>query len=154
MAAGVLAGQDLGAKQPERAERSGWLAVAMVEALMLVSSVAILLWAESIVRIFSSNPELVELASRFFRIAAVGYLLMGFPNVFMQCISGVGDTIPPMVLSLITLWLVMLPLAYFLPQVANLGVYGIRWALVAEVVVGAIGFTAYFKLVRWKHKEV
>ena len=154
MAAGVLAGQNLGAKQPERAERSGWLAVAMVEALMVVCSVAILLWAESIVHIFSSNPELVELASRFFRIAAAGYLLMGFPNVFMQCISGVGDTIPPMVLSLITLWLVMLPLAYFLPRITDLGVYGIRWALVAEVVVGAVGYTAYFKLGRWKHKKV
>jgi Na+-driven multidrug efflux pump len=96
----------------------------------------------------------VEVASRFFRIAAVGYLVMGFPNVLQQCISGVGDTMPPMILSLLTMWLVMLPLAYFLPRVTTLGVYGIRWALVSDIVAGTVGYTAYFKMGTWKRKQV
>jgi len=154
MAAGVLAGQNLGAQQPERAERSGWLAVALTEAFMLLCSLTIFLFPESIVRIFNSDPELVKIASHFLRIAAVGYMLMGFPNVLMQCISGVGDTLPPMIWSMVTLWLVLLPLAYFLPRVGGLGVYGIRWALVADIVAGAIGYTAYFWLGRWKRKKV
>jgi putative MATE family efflux protein len=154
MAAGVLAGQNLGARQPERAEKSGWLAIGMVEALMAVCCVAILLWAEDIVRFFNSDPALVELTARFFRIAVVGYVFMGFLNVLMQCISGVGDTVPPMVFALATQWLVMLPLAYFLPKITNLGVYGIRWALVSDIILGSILFTIYFKTGRWKNKNV
>ncbi|MBI2851002.1 MAG: MATE family efflux transporter [Chloroflexi bacterium] len=154
MAAGVLAGQNLGANQPERAAKSGWLGVLLTEAFMVICSLAILLWAEPIVRVFNSQPDLVEIASRFLRIAAVGYMVMGFPNVLMQCISGVGDTVPPMIWSMVTLWLVLLPLAYFLPNVANLGVYGIRWAFVAEIAAGTLGYTAYFWLGRWKRKKV
>ena len=154
MAAGVLAGQNLGAKHPDRAEKSGWLGAAMTEAFMVVFSVAILLWAEPVVRIFNSEPELVEVASRFLRIAAIGYFIMGLPSVLMQCISGVGDTVPPMIWSIVTLWLVLLPLAFFLPKVTDIGVYAIRWAQVAEIAVMAVGFTVYFWMGKWKRKKV
>jgi putative MATE family efflux protein len=154
LAAGVLVGQNLGAVQPERAERSGWLAAGLVEGFMLICSVVILLWAESIIRIFSSEPELVEIAGTFLRIAAAGYLVMGFSGALQQSISGAGDTVPPMVVSLVNMWLVMLPLAYFLPQITNLGVYGVRWAMVASTILGAVAFTTYFKLGRWKHKKI
>ena len=154
MAAGVLAGQNLGAKHPERAEKSGWLGAALTEAFMAISSLAILIWAEPIVRVFNSQADLVEVASRFLRIAAVGYFIMGVPSVLMQCISGVGDTIPPMIWSIVTLWLVLLPLAFFLPQATGLGVYGIRWAQVAEIAFATVGFTIYFALGRWKRKKV
>ena len=154
MAAGTLAGQNLGAHQPERAERSGWLAVALTEAFMIVCSILILIWAEKLVHVFTSDAELIIMTSRFLRIASVSYMIMGFPNVMMQCISGVGDTLPPMVWSMVTLWLISLPLAYFLSQHTALGVYGIRWAGVAATVVGAIGYTTYFALGRWKRKRV
>jgi putative MATE family efflux protein len=154
MAAGVLAGQNLGANQPDRAEKSGWLAALMTEAIMAAFSVVILVWAEPIVRIFNSQPELVEVAARFLRIAATGYFIMGLPAVLMQCIAGVGDTVPPMVWSMVTLWLVLLPLAYFLPQLTGIGVYAIRWAQVAEIAVMAVGFTIYFRSGRWKRKKV
>jgi Na+-driven multidrug efflux pump len=79
---------------------------------------------------------------------------MGLPAVLMQCIAGVGDTVPPMVWSMVTLWLVLLPLAYFLPQLTGIGVYAIRWAQVAEIAVMAVGFTIYFRSGRWKRKKV
>jgi Na+-driven multidrug efflux pump len=59
-----------------------------------------------------------------------------------------------MVVSLITGWLIQLPLAYFLPRVGDLGVYGIRWAIVVPTVFGAIAYTVYFRMGRWKRKEV
>jgi len=154
MAAGVLVGQNLGAKQPERASRSGWLAVAVVEGFILVCVVAILLWAENIIRIFSTEPGLIEIASTFIRIGAAGYLMMGIIGVLQMCITGAGDTIPPMVTSLLMVWVVLIPLAYFLPEITNLGVYGIRWAIVVSLFVGAVAYTAYFRLGRWKYKRV
>ena len=153
-AAGVLVGQNLGADQPERAERSGWLATGLVEGFMVACSVAILLWAESIIGIFSTEPGLVEIGSTFLRIATAGYLVMGFVTILQQCLSGAGDTVPPMLVSLIMVWLVQLPLAFFLPRVTGLGVYGVRWAIVAGMVTGAVAYIIYFRLGRWKRKKV
>ncbi len=154
MAAGVLVGQNLGAAQPERAEKGGWLAVGLVEGFMLICAVAVLLWAESIIGIFSTEAGLVEIASTFIRIEAAGYLVVGFVAVLPLCISSAGDTLPPMLFSLLMIWVVLLPLAFFLPQVTNLGVYGVRWAIVASVVAGAVAYTTYFRMGRWKRKKV
>lgn len=154
MAAGVLVGQNLGARQPWRAERSGWLAAGLMTSVMVACSVAILIWAEDIIRIFSAEPNLVRLASTFIRIEAVGYLVMGLVAVLQMSISGSGDTIPPMLISLLMIWGLQIPLAFFLPQVGNLGMSGVRWAIVAGNVAGAIAYTIYFKLGRWKRKKV
>ncbi len=61
---------------------------------------------------------------------------------------------PAMVISLVTVWAVQLPLAYFLPRTTDLGVYGVRWALVAGSLVGGIAYSAYFRAGRWKHMRV
>ena len=153
-AAGVLAGQNLGSEQPERAEKSGWLATGLVTVFMLICSVAILLWSRGIISIFNAEPSLVELTSDFLKIALAGYLVLGLIIVLMQCLSGVGDTLPPMVFSLVILWVVQLPLAYFLPRVTDLGIYGVRWAMVSGMLVGAVAFTTYFRMGRWKRKQV
>jgi Na+-driven multidrug efflux pump len=152
--AGVLTGQNLGAHQPERAQRSGWLAASLAQGYILACSLAILLWTGSIVRLFTPDPGLVQTASTFLRIATVGYLVMGFEVVLQQCISGSGDTLPPMTVSLAALWLVQLPLAFFLPRITNLGVYGVRWGMVAGMVGGALAYITYFWLGRWKRKKV
>ena len=152
--AGVLVGQNLGAGQPERAERSGWTAVGLVEGFAVICSVVILIWAEKIVGIFSTEPGLVEVASTFMRIAVAGFLVLGFAGVLQNCISGAGDTLPTMLVSLVTMWVVQLPLAFFLPRVTNLGMYGVRWAMVAGIAVGAVALTTYFRLGRWKRKKI
>jgi putative MATE family efflux protein len=154
MGAGVLAGQNLGAGQPERAEKGGWIAVGLVTGLMVIGTVAILLWAESIVRVFSSESDIVAITSTFLRIAAVGYLVMGPFSIFMNTLTGVGDTLPPLLITLLTFWLVNMPLAYYLPRVTDLGVDGIRWAMVVRTLVLAVAFTIYFKLGIWKRKKV
>ncbi|MFH1382867.1 MAG: MATE family efflux transporter [Chloroflexota bacterium] len=154
LAAGVLGGQNLGARQPKQAMRTGWLAIALVEAFMVTCALAILLWAEGIISVFSPQAELVDLGGDFIRIAAVGYLVLGIMAVLSQFISGVGDTWPPMLVSMAAMWLVQVPLAFFLPGMNGLGAYGVRWAIVAGTVIAAIVFLVYFRLGRWQRKKV
>ena len=151
---GVLAGQNLGAGEPKRAEKSGWLAVGLMEAIMVVFSLVILLKAESMVAIFTTEPDLIALSATFLRIAAAGYLIFGIVLVFQDCIAGAGDTLPTMIVSIAMIWIVQLPLAFYLPSVANLGVYGVRWAIVAGIFAGAVFYIIYFSLGRWKSRKV
>ena len=152
--AGVLVGQNLGAQQPRRAERSAWLAVSFSESIMVIFAVVILLWAEQIMRIFSSDPDLLNIASTFLRIAAVGYLTIGLDAILTQCLSGAGDTLPPMIITVLRMWAVTIPLAIVLPKVGELGVYGVRWAIVVGLVAGTIAYLIYFLFGRWKRKKV
>jgi len=151
---GVMVGQNLGAGKPERAEKSGWMAVGIAQGYALIIALIILIWAESIIKVFNSDPEVVELAGSFLRIAAAGYLFMGLYFVFQNAINGSGDTMPPMLVTLLNFWALQIPLAYFLPKITGLEVYGVRWAIVAGWVAGAAAYAIYFKAGRWKRKRV
>jgi putative MATE family efflux protein len=154
MGAGVLAGQNLGALQPERAERTGWLALGIAMIILVLSAISMLLWAEYIIKVFNSEPDLVDLASSFLRIAAIGYMVFAFIVTFLNFLSGVGDTLPAMIIEMGHMWLVIIPLAYLLPKLTDLGVYGIRWAMVIGMFVGAAAQLIYFVKGRWKLKRV
>lgn len=154
MGAGVLVGQNLGARQPDRAEKSAWMALGILEAVMLVCSGAILLWAEHIIGIFTTDPELIEIGSTFIRIASAAFAIIGFISVLQSCIASAGDTVPNMIISIIMIWLITLPLAFVLPRVTDLGVLGVRWAIVGGMAVGTIAYVTYFRLGRWKLKKV
>jgi Na+-driven multidrug efflux pump len=140
--AGVLVGQNLGAGRPKRAERSGWVAASLMEVSMIVFSLMIWLKAENIVGVFTTEPDLVMLGSIFLRIATVGYLVFGLVLVFQDCIAGAGDTLPTMIVSIAMIWMIQLPLAFFLPKVGDLGVFGVRWAIVISLFAGAF-FISY-----------
>ena len=154
MGAGVLAGQNMGAARPDRAQRTAWLAVALCSAITLIISITVWFQAEGITRIFTQEAEVIEIAAAFLRIEIIALLVVSLAIVLSQCLNGVGDTLPVMLINLVTMWGLVVPLAYFLPQVGDLGVYGVRWAMVAGVTCRAVLYTIYFLLGRWKHRKV
>jgi putative MATE family efflux protein len=154
MGAGVLVGQNLGARKPERAERSAWTAVGLVEGFIVLVSAAMFLWTGPVVRLFSNDPALDAVAAQFIHIAIAGWLVMGFMFVLMNCLQSAGDTLPPMVIGVAVTWLITILPAYLLPKYTGLGVAGIRWAMSASIMAGAIAFFFYFRTGRWKTRAV
>lgn len=154
LSSGVLAGQNLGAQQPERAERSSWQVAILSTCLMIIFSVLVFFWAENIVRISNSEPHLVTVTSTFLRIAASGYIFLGVGTVLMHIISGAGDTVSPMLFSIIVAWGITVPLAYFLPKIGNLDVNGVRWALISGFAAQAILAIIYFRFGKWKQRKI
>ena len=152
--AGVLVGQNLGAGQPDRAEKSAWRAIIITELFFSVCGIAILIWANSVMKIFSSDPELIALGGTFLRIAVVAYIAMALSTVMQFAIASAGDTLPNMIISMVSIWAIQLPLAYALAKMTGLGVYGIRWAIVAATIALTIATITYFRMGRWKRKKV
>jgi putative MATE family efflux protein len=153
-AAGILAAQNLGAGQPDRAEKTAWLAIGWFTGAFLVLSVFGFIFAHDIVRIFNTEPALVEIATNFLRIQITGYVLLGIGSIIMNVLNSVGDTLRAMAIDMLNLWGVRIFLAYLLPRVTGLGVYGVRWSIVADAVSSAIMFVIYLRLGFWKRKKV
>jgi Na+-driven multidrug efflux pump len=153
-AAGVLAGQNLGAGKPDRAKKGGWIAVALYSGAMVICCIFIWFFADNIVKIFSTDAGLVDIASTFLRIQIVGYLVFGLTIVISLCVEGVGDTMITMIVTLLTMWVIQIPLAWFLPKYTSLGVNGIQWAIALALVARALMFAAYFKTGRWTRKVI
>ncbi len=154
MGAGVLVGQNLGAGKPERAEKSVWLATALVQGFVMIVSISFFIWTVPVIRIFGKDPGLDETARQFVHIAIIGWLAVGFQFVLMNALQGAGDTMPTMIISIITTWLITLPLAYFLPKHTDFGVLGIRWAMAVSPVAAGIANVVYFRTGRWKTRRI
>jgi putative MATE family efflux protein len=152
--AGVLVGQNLGAHKPERAEKSGWIALGLSEAILLVLGTAILIWPVVVINIFSKDPALAAIADTYVRIAAIGYMVMAFNMVLQNCISGAGDTMPPLIIGLVIVWALQIPLGWYLSSHTSLGVFGVRWAVVAGGVLSMFAYTIYFRSGKWKNKRI
>jgi putative MATE family efflux protein len=153
-AAGVLAGQNLGAKQPERAARTVWLAAALGEGLMAALSLVLLLSPQSVARIFGSDPEYLRVTRIFLMIMVPYFLVEGLRMVFYQSLNSVGDTMLPMLSALLARWLIYVPLALFLSRYTKLGVLGIRWGMVINSAAHAAALIIYFSTGKWKKKRV
>jgi putative MATE family efflux protein len=152
--AGVLVGQNLGAKKPERAERSAWLAAGLVDVFAIAVSLALFIWTGPVIRLFNSDPAMDATATQFIHIAVVGWVFTGFNFVLMSTLQGAGDTIPTMIISIVTTWLITMPLAFFLSRYTSWGVVTIRWAMTASVITGALANIIYFRTGKWKTRRV
>jgi len=151
---GVLAAQNLGAKRPDRAARTVWIAAGMAVTAGVVFSILIWLFAEQVVRIFNSEPELVATTALYIRIQVSAYAIWGIVFTMTESLNAIGDTVVTMLTNLITAWGIQMSLAYFLPNVGDLGVLGVRWALAGAVIGRGILLPIYFKMGRWKRKKV
>ena len=129
------------------------MAVALYTGLMVIVSIFVWFFAEKIVDIFNTDPELVKIASDFMRIQILGYLGFGLTVVLSLSIEGVGDTIPTMIGTIFSMWAIQIPLAYFLSK-SSLGVNGIQWAITIALLARAAMFTVYYMTGRWKRKVI
>ena len=68
--------------------------------------------------------------------------------------QGAGDTRPPMVIAILSNWVVKLPLAYWLAVPRGVGVEGIWWAMAISIVFEAGALLIWYRRDRWKHAEV
>ncbi|PKB79228.1 MAG: hypothetical protein BZY88_14245 [SAR202 cluster bacterium Io17-Chloro-G9] len=153
-ASGVLVGQNLGAGKPQRARYTVAWAVGIVTGLSMVSGAFVIAFPSTVLSVFSPSPELMETASVWLRIQAVGFMFVGASMVFNQSFSTAGDTLVPMIVTLITVWGVQQPLAHFLPGIGGLGQYGVALAPVASSFARHVFYIPYFFWGPWLKKKV
>jgi len=153
-AAATLVGQNLGARQPERAERSVWLTGYVNMAFLAVVSIVYIFGNELLVRIFTSDPAIVAAGAQCLRIVAYGYIAYAWGMVMLQAFNGAGDTMTPTKIHFFCFWLLEIPLAYVLALKLGANASGVYWSiLVAETAAGVFGIVM-FRRGKWKRMQV
>ena len=153
-AAATLVGQNLGAKQPERAEQSVWRTG--LYNMIFLGSVGLffIFFAEPVIRLFTSDTAVVPLAVSCLRIISYGNIGYAYGMVMLQAFNGAGDTVTPTIVNFFGFWLLELPLAYALAVPLHFQANGAYFAIViAEAAIAAAG-VLLFRGGRWKRQQI
>src|SRR5450755_1674293 len=153
-AAATLVGQNLGAKQPERAEQSVWRTG--FYNMLFLGSIGVLfaIFATPVVRLFTNDPAVIPLAASCLRIISLGNIGFAYGMVMLQAFNGAGDTITPTIVNLFGFWFLEIPLAYALAIPAHLHSNGVFISIVvAEGAIAAAGMIL-FRQGRWKLQKI
>jgi putative MATE family efflux protein len=153
-AAATLVGQNLGANQIERAEKSVMLTAKYNAIFMSFVMVLFLFFSEPIIRIFTKDIIVVEYATRALQIIGSGYVFYGIGMVMTQSLNGAGDTRTPTIINLVCFWLFQIPLAYVLAKAMDLKSTGAVIAIpVAESLIAVVAWY-FFRKGKWKKVQV
>ena len=153
-AAATLVGQNLGAKQPERAEKSVWTTGKYNAIFMVMVSVIYLLFADTIVGLFKNDPEVIKAGALSLQVVAAGYVFYAYGMVLIQSFNGAGDTKTPTVINFFCFWLFQIPLAYLLALELEWGPLGVYLAItIAETVIALVSMW-WFRKGKWKLVQV
>ena len=153
-AAATLVGQNLGAKQPERAERSVWR-TGLYNMLFLGSvGVFFVFFADPIIRLFTNDPAVVPLAVSCLRILSYGNIGYAYGMVMLQAFNGAGDTITPTVVNFFGFCMLELPLAYALAVPLGFRTNGAYYAIVFAEGAIAVAGVLLFRRGKWKGQQI
>lgn len=165
-AAMSLVGRNLGARDPHRAARSGWVAFGWGCGVMSAMGVVYFALAPVLFRFFGRDPAVVAAGVPVLRLIAFAMPALAGQIVFLSALRGAGDTRVPVLFNWFGFLCVRIPLAYVLTRPAvdlgplgvipgfNIGLFGAWVAMVTDIWIRGLFFVGRFAGGRWKRVEV
>lgn len=149
-AAATLVGQNLGAEQPARAEKSVWRTAFFNMVFLAIVTVLFFTLAGPILRLFTDDAAVLQSGIQCLQIVSLGYIFYAYGMVISQSFNGAGDTTTPTILNFFGFWTFQIPLAYLLAITLEFGPTGVYAAIsIAESCI-AIVAVIIFKRGKWK----
>lgn len=149
-ASATLVGQNLGAGQPERAEKSVWRTGFFNMVFLACITILFFTLAGPIVRMFTTDSIVLNYAIQCLQIVSIGYIFYAYGMVVAQSFNGAGDTRTPTILNFFAFWTFQIPLAYLLAITFELGTQGVYWAIVIAESALAVVSIFIFRQGKWK----
>lgn len=153
-AAATLVGQNLGAGQPERAEKSVWRTAFIALIFFALVAVIFYFFGHYLMRFFSKDEVVIREGTLCLHILAIGYIFFAYGMVMVQSFNGAGDTKTPTIINLFAYWLLQIPLAYIMAKYLRMGPLGVYIAIcIAETFLAVISVVV-FRRGKWKLVKV
>jgi len=149
-AAATLVGQNLGAKQIDRAEQSVLVTAKFSAIFTGCVMLLFLFFSTPIIGFFMHDAEVISYGSLALKIIGSAYIFYGVGMVVTQALNGAGDTRTPTLINLFCFWLFQVPLAFFLAKGLDLNATGAFIAIpVAETILTLLA-VYFFRRGKWK----
>lgn len=152
MALVTFVGQNLGARKPERVRRGLGMTLVMSGGLSLLITAALILFRAPLIRLFSTDPEVVTMGARYLVIVGSSYVFFASMFALQSVPRGAGDTLVPMLITLLALWGIRIPVSVLLSR--SLGTDGVWAGIPIAWIVGAMLNLVYYATGRWKRRLV
>lgn len=143
-------GQNLGAGREDRVKKGYHATLKMSVAVSLVITIAMYIFGEGFISLFTQNPEVIKIGIEYLKIVSIFYFLVSIMFVTTGVLRGAGDTMVPMFISILSLWLIRVPIAKLLS--VKIGQSGIWWSVGIAWTAGFVLTMVYYATGKWKEK--
>lgn len=148
----TFVGQNLGAGRSDRV-RSGLIAtLKMTSVISVVVTLLAFLFSKQMMSIFTSDVEIIAIGADYLMIVSAFYLFFSTMFIISGVMRGAGDTLIPMFITLLSLWLIRIPVSWGLSSV--IGLHGVWWGIPIAWFIGMVGAWFYYKTGKWKQKVI
>lgn len=154
VALSTFVGQNMGANRPDRVKAGLRATLIMTGIVSLMISLITVLFGNTLMHIFTNDAVVISIGGDYLRIIGSFYILFSIMFTINGLLRGAGDTLVPMFISLFSLWLIRIPVAWYLSQKNALGVDGIWWSIPAGWLAGVVLYYIYYRMGYWKKKAV
>ena len=151
---GALIGQFLGAKQLDRAWLAGILSTRLALWIMIGYSVLLFIFDDLVVSMFFTDPATHDLARQILRIMIISLPMIGLHIGAETVFEGAGQNTPPMILSIVHSWVMVIPFMYLFGTVFKLGPVGLMWGWTLAHALGGLAALWLFRRGTWLEHQV
>ncbi len=150
LALSVFVGQNVGANKLERIKKGLLSTIAMTSAISVVFTIITLFFGRELMRMFSPNTAVIEIGYEYLIIVSAFYIVFSLMFSLTGIFRGAGDTIAPMFITLLSLWLVRVPISWYLS--GKFGYVGIWWGIPLAWIVGLALSVIYYFTHNWQKR--
>ncbi|RDI72498.1 MATE family efflux transporter [Halopelagius longus] len=148
----TMTGQNMGAGKPDRAERAAGLAATVLFGILSVAGVIVWFAAAPIADLFTTDPEVVDIAAQFLRYVALTFGFIGLMRAYTGSLRGAGKTLTAAAISVLMLGVVRFPVAWV--AAGPLGETGIWLSFAVSNVAGAAIAYAWYRRGTWRESDL
>ncbi|MCX5796228.1 MAG: MATE family efflux transporter [Elusimicrobia bacterium] len=151
-AVSTFTGQNLGAGKLGRVKHGLRAALLISGAFSAATTVLVILFGKPLIALFNADPNVVAIGARYLLIVGGFYVVFSSMFVLTGVLRGAGDTLIPMFITILSLWLIRIPISTWLA--GRIGTDGIWWGVPIAWAVGLALSAGYYATGRWRSKVV
>ena len=152
MALTIFVGQNIGANRFDRVRGGLISTLLMTAAISIVFTGVSFVFGRALMSWFSSEPQIIEIGYQYLVIVSSFYLVFSIMFCLNAVYRGAGDTVVPMFITLLALWLIRIPISWKLAE--HMGPNGVWWGIPLGWFAGMLLSIAYYYTGIWKKRSL